>query len=93
VSDAPKGWTAEQWARLHPGFAADLAPALAAAEVNGLIVRPRSLDRSNAKQRALREAYLAAKRRRDAWQANGTGPEPPRPLPAAPPGANSGCRP
>jgi len=59
----PTGWTAEQWSRLHPAFAADLAPALEEAEKEGLKVRPRSLDRSNARQRELRNAYLKAKAR------------------------------
>ena len=59
---APKGWTEEQWSRLHPGFAADLAPLLAEAERRGFVVRPRSLDRSNARQRGLRQQYESARR-------------------------------
>jgi len=59
---APNGWTDEQWARLHPGFAADLAPLLAEAERRGLVVRPRSLERSNARQRGLRQQYESARR-------------------------------
>lgn len=59
---APNGWTEDQWSRLHPGFAADLAPLLAEAERRGLVVRPRSLDRSNARQRGLRQQYESARR-------------------------------
>ncbi len=79
----PIGWTRDQLADLHPGFVADLVPAILEADARQLRVRRRSGYRSNARQRELHETYEARKAAYDRGELKA------KPLPAAPPGSSA----